>query len=138
MLRIKWMTDQGERLSRAEIARLIDGHLCRCTGYVKIVDAIELHPGGEARRRRAAGDRRRTAASASRSRRYQGAELALGERPFVADIDAPGLLHGAARPLARTRARRVVRIDVSKARALPGVVAVATAADVPGRALGTA
>ena len=42
VLRIKWMTDQGQKLSRAEIARLIDGHLCRCTGYVKIIDAVEL------------------------------------------------------------------------------------------------
>ena len=42
VLRIKWMTDQGQRLSRAEIAKLIDGHLCRCTGYAKIIDAVEL------------------------------------------------------------------------------------------------
>jgi aerobic carbon-monoxide dehydrogenase small subunit len=28
--------------SRDEIARALDGNLCRCTGYVKIVDAIEL------------------------------------------------------------------------------------------------
>ena len=42
VLRIKWMTDQGRLLSRAEIARMLDGHLCRCTGYVKIIDAVEL------------------------------------------------------------------------------------------------
>ena len=28
--------------SRAEIQRGIEGNLCRCTGYVKIVDAIEV------------------------------------------------------------------------------------------------
>ena len=42
VLRIKWMTDQGEKLTRAEIARVLDGHLCRCTGYAKIIDAVEL------------------------------------------------------------------------------------------------
>src|SRR5271165_3164463 len=129
VLRIKWMTDQGERLSRAEIARLLDAHLCRCTGYVKIIDAVELiqaakfggawpaivEDGGVGKR----------------LRRYQSAELAMGERPFVADVDAPGLLYGALVLSEHARAR-IVRIDVSKARALPGVAAVATAADVPG------
>ncbi len=32
----------GQEVKRAEIARLIDGHLCRCTGYKKIIDAVEL------------------------------------------------------------------------------------------------
>ncbi len=130
VLRIKWMTDQGERLTRAEIARLIDGHLCRCTGYVKIIDAIELIQEAKL------GDGALPAivedGGVGKSlRRYQGAELTLGDRPFVVDIDAPGLLHGALVLSPHARAK-VQRIDVSKARAAPGVVAVATAADVPG------
>ncbi len=130
VLRIKWMTDQGERLTRAEIARLIDGHLCRCTGYVKIIDAIELIQ--EAKLGGGALPAIVEDGGVGKSlRRYQGAELALGERPFVVDIDAPGLLHGALVLSPHARAK-VQRIDVSKARAAPGVVAVATAADVPG------
>ena len=42
VLRIKWLTDRGRPLLRAEIARALSGHLCRCTGYVKIIDAVEL------------------------------------------------------------------------------------------------
>ena len=34
--------------SRAEIERAIEGNLCRCTGYVKIVDAIAAVAGKEA------------------------------------------------------------------------------------------
>jgi len=34
--------------SRAEIERGIEGNLCRCTGYVKIVDAIVAVAGSEA------------------------------------------------------------------------------------------
>src|SRR4029079_6435426 len=42
VLRIKWLTDRGRPLSRTEIAKALTGHLCRCTGYVKIIDAVEL------------------------------------------------------------------------------------------------
>ncbi|MBI3702408.1 MAG: molybdopterin-dependent oxidoreductase [Rhizobiales bacterium] len=130
VLRTKWLTDQSRPLSRAEIARAIDGHLCRCTGYKNIIDAIELihaakHHGGALPAPVLDGR------VGSSLQRYQGAELTLGSRPFVADIDAPGLLHGAVVLSHHARAL-VKRIDVSKALALPGVVAVATAKDVPG------
>jgi xanthine dehydrogenase molybdenum-binding subunit len=129
VLRIKWLTDQGEKLTRAEIAKLLDSHLCRCTGYAKIIDAVELIQlvklGGALPP--AVEDGR----VGQPLKRYQGAELALGERPFVADVDAPGLLYGVVALSAHARAR-IVKIDVAKARALPGVVAVATAKDVLG------
>ncbi|RBP02888.1 xanthine dehydrogenase molybdenum-binding subunit [Roseiarcus fermentans] len=130
VLRIKWITDQGERLGRAELAKLIDGHLCRCTGYAKILDAVEMIQdaklGGAA-----PSPVVEDGGVGKRLRRYQGAELALGIRPFVADIDAPGLLYGAV-VLSRHARARIVRVDVSKALALPGIAGVATAADVPG------
>ncbi len=130
VLRIKWITDQGERLSRAELAKLIDGHLCRCTGYVKILDAIELIQ--DAKLDGAALPALVEDGGVGKPlKRYQSAELTLGARPFVADIDAPGLLYGAIVLSPHARAR-VLRIDVSKALALPGVVTIATAADVPG------
>ncbi len=131
VLRTKWLTDQNRALSRAEIARALDGHLCRCTGYTKIIDAVELihaakHNGGALPAPVLDGR------VGQRLQRYQGAELALGVRPFVADIDVPGLLHGAV-VLARHARALVKKIDVSKALALPGVVKVATAIDVPGQ-----
>jgi xanthine dehydrogenase molybdenum-binding subunit len=129
VLRIKWLTDRGTKLSRAEIARALDGHLCRCTGYVKIIDAVELIQVAKAGGALPAVIE--DGGVGQPLKRYQGGELALGARPFVADIEAPGLLHGAVllSPYARAR---VVRIDTSKAQAVPGVVAVATAGDVPG------
>jgi xanthine dehydrogenase molybdenum-binding subunit len=63
--------------------------------------------------------------------RYGALDQALGARPYVADLQRPGLLHGALVLSPHARAR-VVRIDTSRARALPGVHAVATAVDVPG------
>ena len=128
-LRAKHLTDRKPEPSREEIAKAIDVHLCRCTGYVKIVDAIELiakakrgepipEPCGDGRVGRSLA-------------RYQAGENALGDRPYVDDMTAPGMLHGALvlSPHARAKVRR---IDTSRARAHPGVIAVATAADVPG------
>ena len=34
------LLDRDEKPSRAEITELLSGHLCRCTGYEPIVDAI--------------------------------------------------------------------------------------------------
>ena len=112
------------------VLRTLAGNLCRCTGYLPIAEAIEL----VAAYRRGAGsipapDRRR--AAGSRAVRYEARDLALGDKPFVADLQAPGMLHGALRFSDHPRAT-VRRIDTSNAAAYPGVAAVITAADVPG------
>src|SRR5262250_2372143 len=62
--------------------------------------------------------------------RPDGPEKVTGRVQYVADIKPKGLLH--AKLLRSPHAHaRIVRIDVSKARALPGVRAVLTAADIP-------
>ncbi|MFO1284667.1 MAG: xanthine dehydrogenase family protein molybdopterin-binding subunit [Burkholderiales bacterium] len=57
-------------------------------------------------------------------------EKASGQTRYIHDLDLPGQLHAKILRSARVHAR-IRRIDVSKARALPGVHAVITAADVP-------
>ena len=121
--------------TRDEIARALKGNLCRCTGYVKVVDAIERV--AAARRGQPQPTPERSGRVGARAARYEGEELALGDKPFVADLTAPGMLHGALRFSDHPRAH-VLRIDTSRAKAYPGVVAVLTASDVPGeRAQGT-
>jgi aldehyde oxidoreductase len=120
--------------TRADVERALLGNLCRCTGYVKIVDAVML---AAAARRGEPLPEPEGDAVGRRALRYRADELALGDKPFVADMTVPAMLHAAVRFSDHPRAR-VVRIDTSKAEAHPGVVAVVTAADVPGRlALGT-
>ena len=62
--------------------------------------------------------------------RPDGPEKVTGRVQYVADIQPRGLLH--AKLLRSPHAHaRIVRIDASKARAMPGVRAVLTAADIP-------
>ena len=62
--------------------------------------------------------------------RPDGPEKVTGKTRYVADLNPPGLLH--ARLLRSPHAHaRIVRIDTSKAKALRGVRAVLTAADIP-------
>jgi CO/xanthine dehydrogenase Mo-binding subunit len=60
---------------------------------VKIIDAVELIQAAKAGGASSAVIE--NGGVGERLRRYQGGELALGVRPFVADIDVPGMLCGA-------------------------------------------
>src|SRR5215470_2905865 len=62
--------------------------------------------------------------------RFDAPEKVTGRTQYVGDVQLPGLLQG--RLLRSPYAHaRIKRIDVSRARALPGVRAVLTAADIP-------
>ena len=115
--------------SRGEIGKALAGNLCRCTGYLKIVDAVELVARSRAGEPMPPIDL--SGRVGSRTGRYEGRELALGDKPYINDLTAPGMLHGALRFSDHPRAR-VVRISTDRARAHPGVVAVLLAGDVPG------
>ena len=128
-LRAKSITDRDPAPTREAIARSLDVHLCRCTGYVKIMDAIQLLA---AAKQGAPVPAACTDGHVGQAlTRIDAAKTVLGDRPFVDDLRLPGMLHGALVLSEHPRAR-VLRIDTSRARALRGVHRVATAADVPG------
>ncbi len=129
-LRAKFLLDRNPTPTRDEIKTAIDGNLCRCTGYVKIIDAVELM--AKARQGVPLPKLVTTGGVGASLARYQGAATVLGDRPFVADLVRPDLLHGVLVFSAHPRAL-VKSIDVSAARALPGVHTVATAKEVPGK-----
>ncbi len=126
VMRAKGQIDKkGSSLTRADMSRHLGANLCRCTGYVKVLDAIDAvaqgisvvptKPGG----------------IGSRGVKYEAESLALGDRGYVDDIRVPGMLHAALHLTQHARAD-VLAIDASRARAVPGVVEVFTASDVPG------
>ncbi len=126
VVRAKSLIDKkGAGLKRDDAARHLGAHLCRCTGYVKILDAIETLAQGTAVTLTPNGG------VGSSGVKYEGRELAIGKRPFIDDMDLVGMLHGALHLSEHARAN-IVAIDASAALALDGVEAVYTGADVPG------
>ena len=155
LVRASSLLRQGCAGDREAVAKALDGHLCRCTGYARIIDAIQTagqawSNGGsvknkEPRRHFYFGEEfgaSRNPAFAEEtnangngvghsSLRYRGLEQALGEKPFVDDMRVPGMLHASPVLSAHPRAKvRAIRTDA--ALAMPGVMRIFTAADVPG------
>jgi len=126
MVRTKVLVDKkGEKLEREYAARHLGAHLCRCTGYIKILDAVECLAKGEL------PDLGEETGIGASQIKYEAEDLAIGRRPFIDDLEAEGLLHGAFKLSDHARAE-IISIDVAKAEAHQGVVRVITAADVPG------
>ncbi|MCB1002371.1 MAG: molybdopterin-dependent oxidoreductase [Acidimicrobiales bacterium] len=129
VMRAKAQIDKkGADLQRDDMARHLGAHLCRCTGYVKVLDAIEAVAQGK-ECTPALG-----AAVGQPGAKYEAGELALGDRGYIDDMREPGMVHAALRLTDHARAD-VLAIDTTAALAAPGVHAVLTAADIPGELL---
>ena len=102
--------------TREEIAHALLGNLCRCTGYTKVIDAIEL--AAAARRGEPLPEPERSGLIGSRTARYQSAELALGDKQFIGDMVVAGI--STARSASPTiPARQVLQIDPPAPRRSP-------------------
>ncbi|GAB6059048.1 selenium-dependent xanthine dehydrogenase [Desulfonatronum parangueonense] len=130
LTRTKILLEQNAAPSLEEVIKAVRPHLCRCTGYVKIVDAI-LEAARVLRGEEAASIRPDPPRLGSSVVRYGAYERAVGSHIFTDDMHLPGMLHGALHFSAHPRAR-VLRIDTSKALAAPGVRRILTATDIPG------
>jgi CO/xanthine dehydrogenase Mo-binding subunit/aerobic-type carbon monoxide dehydrogenase small subunit (CoxS/CutS family) len=114
--------------SEAEVREALSGNLCRCGGYNRMFAAM----------RDAAGESvhdvttdpvtgHSVGADISRS---GGVERVDGSQPFLADLDIAGMAHLKLVTLDVGHAR-IKAIDTRRARAVPGVLDVITAADLP-------
>ena len=126
MVRTKVLIDKkGDKLEREYASRHLGAHLCRCTGYVKILDAMEA----------LAQDNIPAILPlegiGSSGLKYEAEDLATGRRPFIDDMQPEGLLHGAFKLSDHARAE-ISAIDTSNAESVDGVLRIITADDVPG------
>ena len=116
--------------SRDEIKQALTLNLCRCTGYVKIIDAI--HEAALRLKNETATQGTTLSGMVGTSYpKYEASQMALGERLFVNDLHFDNMLHAALCFSDHPKAK-ILDIDVSEAEKTEGVVRVFTADDVPG------
>jgi 4-hydroxybenzoyl-CoA reductase subunit alpha len=134
----KALCDRNPDPTDEEIKTALSGHLCRCGTYPRIIQAIQerrkyadtrldtepdAHAAGE---REQARDHRIVSHGVTR---YDGPDKVTGRAKYTADIKLSGMIYG--KILGSPVAHGIIKkIDVSKARALPGVLAVITGKDV--------
>ena len=128
ILATKALLDQTANPTDADILRGLSGNLCRCTGYAKILQAVQ-----------SLASNRHDVTEPEATRSQIGASLprpdawakTTGEAMYADDLHEPDdlVLRVVWSPEPRARLRHV---DIEAALAMPGVVAVLTAKDIPG------
>jgi selenium-dependent xanthine dehydrogenase len=130
IMRAKTLYDNNTTPVRSEIIKAISPNICRCTGYVKITDAIEY--AFENLRKKSKIDlHTKSEGIGSRLPKYQALETALGKRPFTDDMFFEGMAYGALKFSGIPKAK-IIKIDTSEAEKMEGVIRIVTAKDIPG------
>jgi len=120
---------------REEIKERLGGNICRCTGYQKIFDAVELARDVQNGTLPASALMEDEAESGDfigkNVRRIDTPSKVSGRLKYAADMTMPGMLHVQVLRSPHAHAR-IVSIDTSAAEAIEGVAGIITSADVPG------
>ena len=116
--------------TRAEVEKALKFNLCRCTGYVKIVDAV-LEAAKALRDDVQIPFEEHSGIGVS-SPKFKAVDRAIGRKPFVDDLRFDGMLFGALKFSDHPRAR-VISIDTGAAEQAEGVKKVLLAGDIPGQ-----
>ncbi len=142
IMRVKSILDKNPNPGKAEIKAELSGNLCRCTGYTKIIEAVETardYLNGKPAReieympQKSALDR---SVIGKRLAKIDAPDKATGRAIYTDDITMPNMIYGKLllSPVAHAN---IISIDTSRAMALPGVKVVLTGKDVPDVRWGT-
>ncbi|MCP4146207.1 MAG: selenium-dependent xanthine dehydrogenase [bacterium] len=127
--RTKILLQDNPNPTRDDIVNALKMNYCRCTGYLKIVEAIQLAADALRENKEIIHDQ--SGKVGSSLPKYDAYDKAIGKNPFVDDLRFDGMLHSALKFSDHPRAK-VLKIDTSDAENLDGVIRVFTATDIPG------
>jgi nicotinate dehydrogenase large molybdopterin subunit len=120
---------------REEIKERLGGNICRCTGYQKIFDAVEMardvHNGSLPATVFSEVDAELGDYIGKNVRSIDAPGKVTGRLKYAGDMTMPGMLHVQVLRSPHPHAR-IVSIDTTAAEAMAGVEGVITSADVPG------
>lgn len=153
IMAVKGLLDANPRPTKEEIYKALKRNYCRCTGYVKIIEAVELaaaYMRGETPDPASFKTMEKLTVTVSDcgaetdvpSGSYfgrcltdmDGVAKATGSLRYSCDYEYPDMRHGAFVWSQRTCAE-IVSVDYTEAAAVKGVRGIVTAKDVPGKNL---
>ncbi|MDQ1350271.1 MAG: hypothetical protein QG657_572, partial [Acidobacteriota bacterium] len=130
LTRAKILLQTNPKPSKDDIIKALKMNLCRCTGYIKIVEAIQL--ASQTLRENKSIQLQNIGNVGANHPKYKAYEKAIGQDPFVNDLKFPGMLYSALKFSDHPRAK-ILKIDTTVAQKLKGVIRIFTAEDIPGQ-----
>jgi selenium-dependent xanthine dehydrogenase len=134
VLAAKALLDVNLNPTREDVKAAIRGNICRCTGYVKIEEAI-LAAADYFRTNKPIPQAKTDAGMSRDVPRVDAKEKILGTGLFADDLAFEGMIHAKALRAPAPRVR-INHIDISAAEKHPDCVRILTAKDVPNNVIG--
>ena len=142
IMRTKSILDKNPNPTKDEIQSELSGNLCRCTGYTKIIEAVETARdyinGKEVAELEFMPQKSAINLSVVGKRlpKIDAPDKATGRAVYTDDISLPNMIYGKLL-LSTVPHARILSIDTSRAKSLSGVKVVLTGEDVPDIRWGT-
>ncbi|MFQ5751302.1 MAG: molybdopterin cofactor-binding domain-containing protein, partial [bacterium] len=142
IVRTKALLDNNPDSTTDEIKQALSGNLCRCTGYTKIIEAVESARDYLTGKKpiemkfKAQASAKDLSVVGKRLPKIDAPDKATGRAIFTDDISLPNMIYGKLL-LSPVPHARIKSINTEKAEALAGVKLVLTGKDVPDITYGT-
>lgn len=127
----KCLIDKNPNPTREDVKKSIKTNICRCTGYAKIEDGILL-AAKMLRENSEVPKLKQTGKVGERTCRVDAPGKTLGTAKYADDYSFEGMLYGK-NVFSKYARAKILSIDIADALTMPGVVAVYTAKDIPGK-----
>lgn len=133
LLTAKALLDRHPQPDPDQIRTELAGNLCRCTGYSRILQAVQYAASRLQNPPRGEGGipQHEPGVIGGSARRLDGVSKVTGQTRFVKDLRQPQALRLQVLRCPYHHAR-LVKLDTAEAERVPGIAAVLTAEDIPG------